>query len=114
MIRALSFASFASILALALAGCGDGERVREKSIEVQENTPLDQAKKLLEGYAKGQALGSETTSFAYLVTEIRKDDSGRADILEKGFAELQKPKVNVAAKAKEILGKIAPQGYPKG
>ena len=106
--------ALAAILALAFAGCGDSGKVKEESIEVVQNTPLDQAKKLLENYSKGQPVGSESTSFANLVEGVRKTDAERADVLEKGFAELQKPKINVAAKAKEILGKIAPQGYPKG
>lgn len=102
------------ILVLALAGCGESGRVKEESIEVAQNTPLDQAKKLLENYAKGQAIGSESTSFAGLVEGVRKTDAERADILEKGFADLQKPKANTVAKAKELLQKLAPQGYPKG
>ena len=102
-----------SIFTAAFVGCGD-ERTREKSIEVQQNSALEQAKTLLEGYAKGKPVGSEATSFAKIVEELRKDDKERADILEKGFAELQKPKANTAAKAKEILAKLAPAGYPKG
>ena len=47
--------------------------------------------------------------FPNLVEGVRKTDPARADILEKGFAELQKPKANTAAKAKEILKALEPK-----
>ena len=106
-MKRLPFGAVAA-LAIAAAGCGDGGRVKEESIEVQQNSPLDQAKKILENYAKGQAVGSEATSFAKLVEDVRKTDPDRADILEKGFADLQKPKANTVAKSKELLQKLAP------
>ena len=43
------------------------------------------------------------------VEDVRKEDAGRAQILEQGFKELQQPKANTRAKAKEILAKLAPQ-----
>jgi len=93
----------------ALVGCGKPGKVDEEPIEVQQNSPLAQAKQLLDRYAKGQKPGSETTSYEYLVNEVRKTDSARADVLEKGFADLQKPKVNTKAKAAEILKQLAPK-----
>jgi len=99
-----------AVAAATLAGCGPSGRIKEETIEVKENTPLNEAKKLLENYSKGQPLGSEVTSYAYLVTEVRKTDAPRADVLEKGFADLQKaPKAGVPAKAKDILAKLAPK-----
>ena len=75
----------------ALVGCGKPGKVDEEPIEVRQNSPLAQAKQLRDRYAKGQKPGSETTSYEYLVNEVRKTDSARADVLEKGFADLQKP-----------------------
>ena len=110
-----SLGAIASAFVLISVGCDGGGRVKEESIEVRQDLPLDQARKLLENYSKGQAVGSEATTFPKLVEDIRKDDPTRADILEKGFADLQNPKVNKVAKAKELLQKLAPQaGYPKG
>ncbi len=104
---------FAALLGAALAatpvGCGPTGRVEQETIEVKANSGLEQAKQLLANYAKGQPLGSEVTSFPNLVDEVRKADPTRADILEKGFAELQKPKANTAAKAKDILKQLEPR-----
>jgi hypothetical protein len=96
-------------LALAPVGCGPVGKVEQQDIEVKPNSGLEQAKALLGNYAKGQPLGSEVTSFPNIVEEVRKADPTRADILEKGFAELQKPKVNVAAKAKDLLKQLEPR-----
>jgi hypothetical protein len=96
--------------AATLVGCGPPGRTKEETIEVKEDSPLNEAKKLLESYAKGQPLGSETTSYQYLVTGVRKTDAPRADVLEKGFADLQKTsKAGVPAKAKDVLAKLAPK-----
>ena len=92
-----------------LLGCGPTGKVESQTIEVKQNAALEQAKQLLGNYSQGQPLGSETTTFQGLVDEVRKADPTRADILEKGFAELQKPKANTAAKAKEILKQLEPR-----
>lgn len=97
------------IAALAMPGCGPTGKVKEQQIEVKENSALEQAKQMLSNYAKGQPLGSEVTSFTGIVTQLRPTDPTRADILEKGFADLQKPKANTAAKAKEILKALEPK-----
>jgi|SRR5262245_3691300 len=97
------------VFTATLVGCGPTGRVQEQTIEVKPNSGLEQAKQLLTNYAKGQPLGSEVTSFTKIVEEVRTTDPARANILEKGFAELQKPKVNTAAKAKEILAELAPR-----
>ena len=97
------------LAALAAPGCGPPGRVNEESIEVKPNSGLDEAKQLLNKYAKGQPLGSEVTSFDNLVARVRETDPQRADILAKGFADLQKPKVDTRAKAKELLKAIEPK-----
>ena len=94
--------------ALVVTGCGPSGRVQEETIEIKAD-PLKQARNLLEGYAKGQPLGSEVTSYDYTVAEVRKVDQKRADILEKGLAELKQTKgPATATKARELLAKIAP------
>lgn len=103
------YRSAALLAALAFAGCGPPGKVDEQTIEVKENSGLEQAKQYLNNYAKGQPLGSEVTSFAHLVEEVRKTDPARADVLDKGFADLQKPKANTASKAKEILKQLEPR-----
>lgn len=100
--------------AAGFAGCGPPGTVKEEHIEVKGQAASTQAQKLLENYAKGQPLGSEVTTFAALVEDVRKEDSHRAKILEQGFKELQQPKIDTRAKAKEILAKLAPQQRPPG
>jgi hypothetical protein len=99
-----------AVAALAIAGCGPSGRVKEETIEVKENSALDQSKKYLEAYSKGQPLGSEASTYDSLVEEVRKTDAARADVLQKGFADIRKaPKGGVPAKAKEVLAQLAPR-----
>lgn len=103
----------AATAALFATGCGTDGKVKPEDIQIKEDTALKRATTLLESYAKGQPVGSESTSFEYMVNEVRKEDPTRADILQKGFEELQKTKgPATAAKAKEILAKLAPKPTP--
>lgn len=96
----------AVLTALAL-GCTGGRKA--ENIDVQAaNDPLAQPRTILERYAKGEPLGSEVSSFPFMVEEVRKVDKDRADILEKGFAEIQKAPSTRAATARELLKKLAP------
>jgi hypothetical protein len=108
MYRRVAVGTLTLLLGIAV-GCGPPGRVEERTIEVKPNTELEQAKQYLKNYANGQPLGSEVTSFTHIVESVRRDDPTRAEILEKGFAELQKPGVNIAAKAKEILKQLEPR-----
>jgi hypothetical protein len=68
---------------------------------------LEQAKAILENYAKGAPMTSEVSSFPGVIEEVRKTDPQKADLLEKGFADLQKgPKSELGAKAKALLKKL--------
>ena len=103
---------FAAPLAVAvtLTGCGPSGRVKEETIEVKENSALDQSKKYLEAYSKGQPISSEASTYDSLVAEVRKTDAARADVLQKGFDDIRKAsKAAVPAKAKEVLAKLAPR-----
>ena len=95
-------------LALALIAPGCGERVQEKEIQVKAATdPLSVPRSILQRYAEGQALGSESTSFTYLVETLRKTDAAKADVLKQGFDDIQK--ANPAARpqlAKDVLQKL--------
>jgi hypothetical protein len=97
-------------LALVVITVGCGGPVKEEQIEVKpSNDPLFQARAVLQRYADGQPLTSEVTSFPNMVEEVRKVDSTRADVLEKGLAEIQKtPPGARAGKAKELLRKLQP------
>src|SRR5438132_1704483 len=99
---------FAGLGLVLLLGCG--QRVKEEQIEVKpSNDPLSRPRAVLQQYANGQPMGSEVTSFPHMVEEVRKTDPARADILEKGLADLQKaPPGARAGKAKDLLSRIAP------
>jgi len=91
----------------AINGCGAGGKNVEQ-IEVDgADDPLQQPRMILERYAGGQALGSEVTSFAYMVETVRKTDPASAEVLEKGLADLQSAAATERpAKAKELLTKL--------
>ncbi len=94
-------------LAVTAAGCGG---VREEAIQVNAaNDPLHEPRSILARYAAGQALGSEVTAFPHLVAQVRKTDPARADVLEKGLADIQKAAPAArATKAREVLQKLQP------
>lgn len=96
--------------AAGLVGCGPSGKVKEETVEVKPQQGLERARKMLENYASGQQLGSETTTFASLVEDVKKEDAERGAILEQGLNELQQTKgAATAAKAREILKKLAPK-----
>ncbi|QEL14726.1 hypothetical protein [Limnoglobus roseus] len=83
-------------------GCGGP---KEESISVKVD-PMVQVKSTLERYANGQPLGSEVTSYDYMVNEVRKVDAAKADILKAGLEDIQKTKGSPAAKAKDLMKKL--------
>jgi hypothetical protein len=89
-------------LLVFFSGCGQQQN---ENIVIKVD-PLASVKTLLKGYANGQPLRSEVTSFPDYVATVKKVDPAKAEILEKGFAEIQKPGTNVQAKAKELLAKF--------
>ena len=103
-----------SVCSLTLAlGCGGG--VQEQEIEVKaSNDPLHEPRSILKRYAAGQPIGSEITSFPDHVANVRAIDPDRADVLEKGIAEIQAaPAGQRKVIAQELLGKLAPSmGIP--
>jgi len=95
-------ASFA--LVVFALGCG---APREEEIQIKGgNDPLANAKSILQSYANGQPPSSEVASYPKIVDDVRKTDPAKADILEKGFADLQRSKSGHASKAKELLKKL--------
>jgi hypothetical protein len=94
-------------IALALAaGAGCGPAPKTEDITVIKVDPLAQVKSTLTNYANGQPLGSEVTTFPNMVETVKKVDADKGAALEKGFADMQKPKANVRAIAKDLLAKL--------
>ena len=104
------FTIVVAALAVGLAAAGCGHPVKEEQIEVKpSNDPLFMARNTLQQYANGQPMGSEVTSFPHMVEEVRKADPAKADILEKGLADLQKSSPGSRpGKAKELLRQLQP------
>ncbi len=102
MSRLMHCAVF-GLLALAPIGCGNS--AKEESIPVKVD-PMLQVSSTLQRYAAGSPLGSEVTSYEYMVNEVRKVDAEKADILKAGLDDIQKVKGSPAAKAKELLKKL--------
>ena len=97
----------AGVALVALSGCLGS--VKEEAIEVKaSNDPLHEPRSILQRYAAGQPLGSEVTDFPRLVENVRKTDPARADVLEKGLADIQKAPASRAARAKELLKQLQP------
>jgi hypothetical protein len=84
--------------------------VRVETIQVKaSNDPLHEPRQILERYAAGQQLGSEVTTFPKLVEDVRKVDTTRADVLDKGLNDLQKAAPSSRpALAKTLLAKLQP------
>lgn len=106
-VRYLAGLALLGLFLATVPGCPTAGTPKPKEYGIPMKTPLEEAKALLQNYANGGPIGSEAASYPDLVNAVRKEDPAKADILEKGFAELQKtPPQGVAAKAKEILGQL--------
>ena len=100
MLRTLVCFGCLSILAI---GC-DG-KPKEQEIKIQADA-TGEAKAILKRYAGGAKPGSEVTGFKNVVAEVRKVDASKADILEKGLAEIEKNPTTAKAKATELLKQL--------
>ena len=101
MIRAWQIVGALLLATVACAGCKQ-DTPQVKTFQVKMATGVEQAKQVLQRYAEGASLGSEVTSFDQIVADVKKTDAQKADVLAKGFADLQKGG-DTAGKAKELL-----------
>jgi hypothetical protein len=89
---------------MTLMGCGGAPG--ETNIPVPQVSPLDEAKRYLQNYANGRPVTSEASAFPKLVEDVRKVDPMKAELLEKGLAEIQASPATAADKAKDLLSKL--------
>jgi hypothetical protein len=87
-------------------GCGPATSTPVKTFTVKMPTGLERAKGLLENYANGSQMSSEATSFSEIVEEVKKTDPQKAQILEDGFADLQKSPQNLRVNAQALLKRL--------
>lgn len=106
MFRLLAVFVALTILTGVVTGCRQQGTPQTKVIEVPMPKGLDRAKMLLQNYAQGQPLGSEAEDFPQIVEEVRKTDPEKANILQEGFAQIQKNPAQARRVAQELLKKL--------
>lgn len=94
-------------VAILVVGCEGGRPPRDIPVSAS-NDPLEPARVALRRYAEGQPVASEVTSFPHMVSEVKKVDAVRGEILEKGLEDIQKNPGQAQAKARVLLEKLAP------
>ena len=88
---------------VGLSGCSPP---RSETIAVKAGGPMDQIQATLGRYAKGQPMASEASNFDIMVSNLRKTDAAKADILKAGFDDLKTTKGSLVPKAKELMKKL--------
>jgi hypothetical protein len=103
MVRAWLGVGIIFVALLGLCGCGKDP----PPVEVKPQSGLERAKAILNDYAQGAPMGSEVETFPEIVEEVRRSEPQKAEILEKGFADLKRSPSNLrAAKARELLKQL--------
>jgi len=103
-----------AVLAVAIAstGCGPGDVVKEVRIPVRRQAgAIERCREYLQGYARGEPVGSEVIGFTQLADEATKEDPELGGRIARGLREIEaslKQPQTVAAKAKEILAALPP------
>ena len=69
-------------------GCSQG--YKEKVIPAKEFTPLERARKMLEGYAAGNPVGSDFMGFELLREELRLKNADPSGSLGEAFTQIEK------------------------
>jgi hypothetical protein len=102
-----------TVIGLPLTGCRQG--YKQKVVAAKEFTPLERARKILEGYASGEAVGSEFMGFELLREELRAKNSDPGGILEDAFSQIEKSirrPAAVKAIAQRTLATLDKQAAP--
>ncbi len=94
-------------------GCSQG--YKEKVIPAKEFTPLERARKMLEGYAAGNPVGSEFMGFELLREELRSKNADPNGVLCEAFTQIEKSMrspAEVKAIAQRTLAELDKQSTP--
>jgi hypothetical protein len=99
---------FARIGIMALAAALGCSPTKEEKIEVlMPIDPLVSARGMLTQYVEGQTPASEVTMFPAMIADVRKTDSVRAEILERGLKKVQEASDSERpAVAKKVLEEL--------
>lgn len=90
------------IAGLLAAGCGGGDVPRPRPIPVTRDV-VQEVCSFLEGYSKGQPVGSERQLFDAWVDQIRARDPSLADLLGPGLRDIAKSPSAAKAVAIRLL-----------
>ena len=101
MVRAWLGVGIIVVALLGLCGCG-----KDPPVEIKPQSGLERAKVILNDYARGAPMGSEAMTFQEIVEGVRQTDPQKAEILEKGFADLKRSPGSRRAKARELLKQL--------
>lgn len=91
-----------AILAAIVMTCGCSPTVKDQVLPFTPD-PIREAQALLNNYASGQPVGSETSGFDDLVTRVSQVDEAKGDELRTFLDEVMTKGVASRAKAKELL-----------
>lgn len=106
IMRRMFFLLLVMAVSLPWLGCGGSSTQQPRAIPVVQQTGLDQARQLLQGYVDGNPVGSEADMYGDIVSAVREEDSAKADILEAGLNEIAANPSIASRKAKELLGEL--------
>jgi len=94
-----------ALAAVMAAGCGKRATDRVMPFERKPDAIAD-AKSLLQAYAAGQAVGSESMGFDELVGKVEAADAAKGKKFKDFIGEVKKRGVADAAKAKKLLAEF--------
>ena len=93
------------VAVMAAGGCGKRATDRVMPFERKPDAIAD-AKSLLQAYAAGQPVGSETMGFDELVGKVAAADAAKGKKFKDFIGEVKKRGVADAAKAKKLLAEF--------
>ena len=100
------------VCTLSFLGCSQSSQ-RERVIPLKASASMNNARSILENYAKGAPITSEADSFDAVVAGVRKEDPKAADTLEKAFQDIRQNPGNRARIAKETLKELPARSEPE-
>ncbi|MBA2116473.1 hypothetical protein [Bremerella alba] len=102
----------ASLLTLPLVGCSQSSQ-KQRIIPLKASASLNNARSILENYAKGAPVTSEADSFDTVVAGVRKENPKVADILAEAFQKIRENPGNRARIAKDTLKEMPAKPEPE-
>jgi len=95
----------------SLIGCSQSSQ-KERVIPLKASASMNNARSILENYAKGAPITSEADSFDAVVSGVRKENPESADKLADAFAKIRANPGNRARYAKETLKELPAEPEP--